>query len=53
VRLATTAIGYGATNLDEPAPESYANVAQVAADAISAYATDVRAGRHVRGGTPA
>jgi 3-methyl-2-oxobutanoate hydroxymethyltransferase len=53
VRLATTAIGYGADNLDAPAAESYANVAMVAAEAVSAYAADVRAGRHVRGGGPA
>lgn len=53
VRLATTAIGYGAANLDAPAAESYANVAQMAADAVSAYAADVRAGRQIRGGTPA
>ena len=53
VRLATTAIGYGAANLDAPAPECYANVARIAADAFSAYAADVRGGRQVRGGTPA
>jgi 3-methyl-2-oxobutanoate hydroxymethyltransferase len=52
VRLATTAIGYGAGNLDAPAAESYANVAQIAHDAITAYSADVRAGRQVKGGIP-
>jgi 3-methyl-2-oxobutanoate hydroxymethyltransferase len=52
VRLATTAVGYGAKNLDAPLAESYANVAQVAYDAITAYSADVRAGRQVKGGIP-
>jgi 3-methyl-2-oxobutanoate hydroxymethyltransferase len=52
VRLATTAIGYSAKNLDAPLAESYANVAQIAYDAISAYSADVRAGRQVKGGIP-
>jgi 3-methyl-2-oxobutanoate hydroxymethyltransferase len=52
VRLATTAIGYGAKGLDRPLAESYANVAQVAFDAISAYSADVRAARQVKGGIP-
>ena len=38
---------------DRPLAESYANVAQVAHDAISAYSADVRAGRQVKGGIPA
>ncbi|MGH3760082.1 3-methyl-2-oxobutanoate hydroxymethyltransferase [Actinophytocola sp.] len=49
MRLATAAIGYPESNLDSPA-ETYANVARVALDAISAYAEDVRAGRQIRGG---
>lgn len=53
VRLATTAIGYSAKNLDAPLAESYANVAQIAYDAITAYSEDVRAGRQVKGGIPA
>ena len=52
IRLATTAIGYSASNLDAPLAESYANVAQIAYDAITAYSADVRAGRQVRGGIP-
>ncbi len=52
IRLATTAIGYGAANLDAPLAESYANVAQIASDAITAYAADVRAGLQVKGGLP-
>jgi 3-methyl-2-oxobutanoate hydroxymethyltransferase len=52
IRLATTAIGYGAANLDRPLAESYANVAQIAYEAISAYSADVRAARQVRGGIP-
>jgi 3-methyl-2-oxobutanoate hydroxymethyltransferase len=52
IRLATTAIGYGAGSLDEPLAESYTNVAQIAFDAISAYSADVRAARQVRGGIP-
>lgn len=52
IRLATTAIGYSAKNLDAPLAESYANVAQIAYDAITAYSADVRAGRQVKGGIP-
>lgn len=48
LRMAHAAIGYAADNLDRPA-ETYANVAQVAFDALSAYAADVRAGRQIRG----
>ena len=49
IRMATAAIGYAASNLDDPA-DTYANVAQVSLDAITAYADDVRAGRQIRGG---
>jgi 3-methyl-2-oxobutanoate hydroxymethyltransferase len=45
VRMIHRAIGYGVS-----ATGSYANVAQVTYDAVSAYAEDVRAGRQVRGG---
>jgi 3-methyl-2-oxobutanoate hydroxymethyltransferase len=31
-------------------PDTYANVGQVAFDALTAYAADVRAGRQIRGG---
>jgi 3-methyl-2-oxobutanoate hydroxymethyltransferase len=51
VRMAGAAIGYAATGLDEP-PDTYANVAAVAYEALGAYAADVRAGRQIRGGIP-
>jgi 3-methyl-2-oxobutanoate hydroxymethyltransferase len=51
IRLASAAIGYSASGLDDP-PDTYANVARIAHDAIAAYAADVRAGRQVRGGIP-
>jgi 3-methyl-2-oxobutanoate hydroxymethyltransferase len=51
VRMANAAIGYAATGLDDP-PDTYANVARIAYEAISAYAEDVRAGRQIRGGIP-
>jgi 3-methyl-2-oxobutanoate hydroxymethyltransferase len=50
MRMATAAIGYAASGLDDP-PETYANVARVSHDAITSYADDVRAGRQIRGGT--
>ena len=52
LRLAHAAIGYAASNLDSGV-ETYANVARAALDAISAYAADVRAGRHLKGQAPA
>ena len=48
IRMAHAAIGYAASNLDSPA-ETYANVANIAFDAISAYAEDVRAARQIKG----
>ena len=48
VRAIVNAIGYSATALDDQA-DRYANVARVALDAISAYTSDVRAGRQIRG----
>ncbi|MEA2255415.1 MAG: 3-methyl-2-oxobutanoate hydroxymethyltransferase [Solirubrobacteraceae bacterium] len=51
VRMAHAAIGYAASALDDP-PETYANVARIAYDAIAAYADDVRAGRQIKGGIP-
>jgi 3-methyl-2-oxobutanoate hydroxymethyltransferase len=51
MRMAHAAIGYGAANL-ESKTETYANVARVALDAISAYAEDVRAARQIKGGIP-
>ena len=38
-----------ADGLDNP-PDTYANVAQIALDAITAYADDVRAARQIAGG---
>jgi len=49
VRMATAAIGYSADGLDNP-PHTYANVAQIAFDAITAYAEDVRSVRQIAGG---
>jgi 3-methyl-2-oxobutanoate hydroxymethyltransferase len=49
IRMATAAIGYGADGLDDP-PNTYANVAQIAFDAISAYADDVRSAHQIAGG---
>jgi 3-methyl-2-oxobutanoate hydroxymethyltransferase len=48
IRMAHAAIGYAASNLDSP-KESYADVARIAFDAISAYAEDVRAARQIKG----
>jgi 3-methyl-2-oxobutanoate hydroxymethyltransferase len=49
MRMVTAAIGYGADGLDTP-PDTYANVAQIAHDAITAYADDVRSARQIPGG---
>jgi 3-methyl-2-oxobutanoate hydroxymethyltransferase len=49
MRMATAAIGYSADGLDNP-PDTYANVAQIALDAITAYADDVRSARQIAGG---
>src|SRR6266487_4667567 len=46
------AIGYAASALDDP-PDTYANVAKIAFEAITDYVDDVRAGRQIRGGAPA
>ena len=50
--MAHAAIGYAASSLDSPA-ESYANVARITLDAITAYAEDVRAGRQIKSGKSA
>jgi len=52
MRMAHAAIGYAASNL-ESKTETYANVARITLDAITAYADDVRAGRHLKGQRPA
>jgi 3-methyl-2-oxobutanoate hydroxymethyltransferase len=49
IRMANAAIGYAAKGLDEP-PDTYANVARVAFDALTEYVDDVRAARQIRGG---
>ncbi|MQA93488.1 MAG: 3-methyl-2-oxobutanoate hydroxymethyltransferase [Streptosporangiales bacterium] len=51
MRMAHAAIGYAASAIDDP-PDTYANVARVALDALSSYAEDVRAARQIAGGIP-
>jgi 3-methyl-2-oxobutanoate hydroxymethyltransferase len=48
VRLAQTAIGYGAKWLDSKV-ETYANTARLSLEAFSALIADVRAGRQIKG----
>jgi 3-methyl-2-oxobutanoate hydroxymethyltransferase len=48
MRMAHAAIGYAASSIDSPL-ESYANVAAIALEAVSAYAADVRAARQIKG----
>ena len=49
MRMAHAAIGYAASAIESRA-ETYANVARIALDALSAYADDVRAARQIKGG---
>jgi 3-methyl-2-oxobutanoate hydroxymethyltransferase len=51
MRMAHAAIGYAASAIDGK-PETYANVATITLDALSAYAADVRAARQIKGGIP-
>lgn len=51
MRMAHAAIGYASSWLDSKA-ETYANVAKITLDAITAYADDVRAARQIKGGIP-
>ncbi len=51
VRMAHAAIGYGSQYLDEEI-ETYANVARIALDAITAFTEDVRAARQIKGAPP-
>ena len=51
MRMAHAAIGYMASALDSK-NETYANVARITLDAMTAYAEDVRAGRQIKGGIP-
>jgi 3-methyl-2-oxobutanoate hydroxymethyltransferase len=52
MRMAHAAIGYAASAIDDP-PDTYANVARIALEALTGYADDVRAGRQIKGGRPA
>jgi 3-methyl-2-oxobutanoate hydroxymethyltransferase len=47
MRMATAAIGYAASTLDDPR-DRYADVARISHDAIAAYAADVRAARQIK-----
>jgi 3-methyl-2-oxobutanoate hydroxymethyltransferase len=49
MRMAHAAIGYAANAIDAK-PETYANVATIALEALSAFASDVRAARQIKGG---
>lgn len=49
MRMAHAAIGYAASWIDSKA-ESYANVAKITLDSITAYADDVRSARQIKGG---
>jgi 3-methyl-2-oxobutanoate hydroxymethyltransferase len=51
MRMAHAAIGYAESAIDKK-PDTYANVAAIALDALRAFAEDVRAGRQIRGGIP-
>lgn len=50
VRMAHAAIGYAARNVDETI-DAYANVAQIARDALAALSDDIRAARQIKGAT--
>ncbi len=51
MRMAHAAIGYAASFLDSKT-ETYANVARITFDAVTAYADDVRHARQIKGGIP-
>lgn len=51
MRMANAAIGYAASAIDDP-PDTYANVARITLDAMTAYARDVRAAEQIAGGIP-
>lgn len=51
MRMAHAAIGYAASAIDAQ-PDTYANVAAIALDALTAYADDVRNARQIKGGIP-
>jgi 3-methyl-2-oxobutanoate hydroxymethyltransferase len=49
IRMATAALGYNEKWIDTE-PDTYANVARIAYDGLTACAEDIRAGRQIRGG---
>jgi 3-methyl-2-oxobutanoate hydroxymethyltransferase len=51
MRMAHAAIGYAASAIDGK-PDTYANVARITLDALTAFADDVRAARQIKGGIP-
>jgi 3-methyl-2-oxobutanoate hydroxymethyltransferase len=51
IRMITAAIGYNSKWVDSE-PDTYANVARITHDALTACAADIRAGRQLRGGIP-
>jgi len=51
MRMAHAAIGYAASAIDAR-PDTYANVARITLDSLTAYAEDVRASRQIKGGIP-
>ena len=51
MRMAHAAIGYAASAIDAR-PDTYANVATIALEAIRSYADDVREARQIKGGIP-
>ena len=51
MRMANAALGYAASSHDNP-PDTYAQVAQTAFDALTALCEDVRAARQIKGGIP-
>ena len=51
MRMAHAAIGYAASAIDGK-PETYANVATIALQALTAFADDVRSARQIKGGIP-
>ena len=48
IRMTTAAVGYHADLVDRE-PDTYANVARVAFDALTECVADIRGGRHLRG----
>ena len=50
-RLARTSLAKAASAIDGK-PDTYANVAQVTLDALTALAHDVRSARQIKGGIP-